>query len=88
MSSEDALISSWPILVWQGHRPQEGGGCVLPSNTRATKVPWHHSPGEPTGVGEGPRATESRFRGRTELQLLPAGYNRHSDSGKCTVQEA
>jgi hypothetical protein len=28
MSSGDALISSWPTLVWRGHRPQEGGGCV------------------------------------------------------------
>jgi hypothetical protein len=24
-----------------------------PSSTRATKVPWHHISGEPTGVGAG-----------------------------------
>jgi hypothetical protein len=27
--------------------------CAGPSSTRATKVPWHHSPDEPTGVGRG-----------------------------------
>jgi hypothetical protein len=54
MSSGDALISSWPTLCGGGTGPRKAVGVCGPSSTRATKVPWHHSPGEPTGVGEGP----------------------------------
>jgi hypothetical protein len=36
-------------------------GVCRPSSARATKVHWLHSPGESTGVGEGPCATHSQF---------------------------
>jgi hypothetical protein len=45
-------------VVWRGHRygggtgPSKLVGVRGPSSTRATKVPMHHSPDEPTGVGE------------------------------------
>jgi hypothetical protein len=32
-----------------------------PSSTRAKELYQHHSPGEPSGVGEGPGATRMQF---------------------------
>jgi hypothetical protein len=41
-------------LCGGGTGPRKAVGVCGPSSTRATKVPWHHSPDEPTGVGQGP----------------------------------
>jgi hypothetical protein len=43
-----------------GTGPRAAVGVCGPSSTCATKVSWHHSPGEPTGVGEG-REPHSQF---------------------------
>jgi hypothetical protein len=37
-----------------GTGPRKAVGVCGPSSTRATKVPWHHSTDELTGVGQGP----------------------------------
>jgi hypothetical protein len=48
-------------LCGRGTGTRNAVGVCRPKYTRATQVPWHHTPYEPTGVGDGPLATQSQF---------------------------